>query len=183
MTHSNFRITPQAAADDAAVEQLLDTAFGIDRRTKTSYRLREGETPVAGLSFVAHDDKQNIIGAISFWRVHIGRHGPDTLLLGPLAVMPDSQSMGLGQALMVHGIAAAKAAGHQLIILVGDAPYYARAGFKKVPHGQIIMPGPNDPDRLLYLELEPNTLQQASGLIRSPTRYRTAPLRSKPGSK
>ena len=174
MTNPQFHIHPQTDADNAAVENLLDAAFGIDRHTKTSYRLREGEKPLPGLSFVASDSDDNIVAAISFWQIHIGKNGPDAILLGPLAVMPHRQSNGLGQRLMAHGIKAAEKDGHQLIILVGDAPYYAKAGFKKVPADQMIMPGPNDPERLLYLELKSDALTSAKGLIRSPSRYRSA---------
>jgi len=174
MTNSKYHIQLQTAADDAAVENLLDIAFGIDRRTKTSYRLREGESPLSGLSFIARDDDNNIIAAISFWQIHIGDNGTRAALLGPLAVRPDWQGNGLGQALMAHGIKAAEKAGHQLIILVGDAPYYAKVGFKQVPVDQITMPGPNDPERLLYLEMQPGLMASAKGLIRSPSRYRSA---------
>ena len=174
MTNPKYHIQLQTDADIAAIENLLDAAFGIDRHTKTSYRLREGEKPLPGLSFIARDNDGHLIAAISFWQIHIGKNGPDAILLGPLAVMPGQQSNGLGQALMAHGIKAAEKDGHQLVILVGDAPYYAKAGFKKVPEDQMIMPGPNDPDRLLYLELQSGALASAKGLIRSPARYRSA---------
>jgi hypothetical protein len=41
--------------DHDAVEHLLDLSFGSDRRSKTSYRLREGNAPVPGLSLVVRD--------------------------------------------------------------------------------------------------------------------------------
>jgi len=180
---TQIQIHPQSVSDNLIVDNLLDAAFGIDRRTKTSYRLREGEKPLPGLSFVARDDTGTIIGAISFWQIHIGKNGPDAILLGPLAVLPDHQTSGIGQALMTHGLKAAGQVGHQLVVLVGDAPYYAKVGFKQVPNGQVIMPGPNDPERLLYLELQQGTLASSNGLIRSPGRYRTAPFRNKPGNR
>ncbi len=183
MTNFTFQIHPQSPADNVAVENLLDAAFGIDRRTKTSYRLREGEQPLKDLSFVARDDQNAIVGAISFWQIHIGKTGPDAVLLGPLAVLPNHQSTGIGQALMAHGIKVVKHAGHQLILLVGDAPYYIKAGFRQIPDGQVTMPGPNDPDRLLYLELQDGALATSTGLIRSPSRYRTAPFFSNTGSR
>jgi predicted N-acetyltransferase YhbS len=183
MTQQNHQIIPQTPAHQAAVETLLDQAFGLDRRTKSSYRLREGETAIDGLSFLAQAENGQIVGTISFWPIHLGRNGPQALLLGPLAVRPDCQRSGLGQKLMQHGIAAAKAAGHKLILLVGDAPYYAKLGFQKVPQNQLLMPGPNDPARLLFRELVPGSLNNATGLIRSPSRYRTTPFHNKPGSK
>ena len=57
-----------------------------------------------------------------------------------------------------RSIGAAISAGYALIILVGDEPYYARLGFARVPQGRIMLPGPVDPARLLYLNLGEDTL-------------------------
>ena len=171
MTRPDFTITEQSDSDNDAVGHLLDEAFGIARRTKPSYRLREGEKAADGLSFVARDDKGKIIGAVSFWHVYTGTNGFRALLLGPLAVLPQCQSKGLGQALMAHGLGAAKSRGASLVILVGDAAYYAKAGFRQVPAGQLLMPGAPDPERLLYLEFEPGAIGKARGNLLSPSRF------------
>ena len=76
---------------------------------------------------------------------------------------PDRQNIGIGRALMGEGLARARANGHELVLLVGDEPYYGRVGFKRVPDGQLDLPGPVDPDRLLYLELMPGALRKAQG--------------------
>lgn len=167
-----FTVLPETAADRPAIEALLDDCFGIDRRTKTSYRFREGEEPVPGLSFVARDGDCRLIGAISFWNLRIGEEGMPALLLGPLAVAPDLQNRGIGRALMAEGITEAKALGHRLVLLVGDEPYYGRVGFRKIPETRLIMPGPVNPDRFLYLEIEPGALGKASGLVLPPARFR-----------
>ena len=60
---------------------------------------------------------------------------------------------------------AAKAAGHGLVLLVGDQPYYARFGFFPVPKGKLDMPGPVDPARLLAAEVVPGALERASGRV------------------
>ena len=52
------------------------------------------------------------------------------------------------------------------MLLVGDEPYYARMGFQRAPKGQISLPGPVDPERLLYCELEPGALAAAKGAAR-----------------
>ena len=83
MNGSHF-VEDTHAADAAQIELLLDKSFGIDRRIKTSYRLREGNNPVAGLSMVIRDNEVGISGAISFWPLKIGNRGIDALLLGPL---------------------------------------------------------------------------------------------------
>jgi predicted N-acetyltransferase YhbS len=39
-------------------------------------------------------------------------------------------------------------------------------GFKRAPEGRISLPGPVDPARLLYCELEPGALAAAQGAAR-----------------
>ena len=168
---SNIVIEAALAADQPHIEHLLDLAFGLARYAKTSYRLREGNTAIDGLSLVTRESGFGLTGAISFWPLKIGQAGTDALLLGPLAVHPERQNIGIGRALMQGGISKAKARGHRLVILVGDEPYYARVGFKRVPHGQIELPGPVDPDRLLYLELAGGALTLAKGLVLPPHRF------------
>ena len=163
-------ISPAAAKDTPAIEDMLDHAFGLSRRTKTSYRLREGNKPEDGLSLVAHKGGE-LAGAISFWPLKIGSSGRDALLLGPLVVHWQMQNQGIGLKLMVEGLAKAKAAGHRFVVLVGDEPYYARVGFKKLPEGQLSLPGPVDSSRFLFLELVPDELKNFNGLVLPPQRY------------
>lgn len=168
---STTTVEPALAADHAATENLLDLTFGLNRWAKTSYRLREGNTAIAGLSLVTREAGFGLAGAISFWPLKIGKDGTDGLLLGPLAVHPERQNTGIGRSLMRAGLDKAKALGHRLVVLVGDEPYYARVGFKRVPYGQLELPGPVDPERLLYLELAEGALAEAHGLVLPPYRF------------
>ena len=168
---SSFLVENTKATDQPLIEQLLDIAFGIDRRVKTSYRLREGSAPADGLSLVVRDAEVGLAGSISFWPLVIGKTGTPALLLGPLVVHPKRQNLGVGLALMQEGLARAKAKGHRLAILVGDAPYYARVGFQKLPEGRLILPGPVNLDRFLYVELVPGALAETRGLVLPPYRF------------
>ncbi|WP_374331915.1 GNAT family N-acetyltransferase [Aestuariivirga sp.] len=154
--------------DHTPTEHLLDLAFGSGRHSKTSYRLREGSAAVPGLSLVTRDAGVGISGTISFWPLAIGSRQSPALLLGPLAVHPDRQGLGIGLALMREGLARAQAQGHGLVLLVGDEPYYAKVGFARLPDGLISLPGPVDPARFLYLELRPGALAGVEGLARVP---------------
>jgi predicted N-acetyltransferase YhbS len=87
------------------------------------------------------------------------------LVLGPLAVDPACRELGVGAALMRHGLAAARAAGHGAVILLGDAPYYTRFGFSALKTGELSLPGPFERDRLLGLELREGALDGAHGTI------------------
>lgn len=168
---ASFPVETTKESDQPLIEQLLDIAFGIERRVKTSYRLREGSTPADGLSLVVRDAEVGLAGSISFWPLAIGSTGTPALLLGPLVVHPKRQNLGVGLTLMREGLGLAKGYGHRFVILVGDAPYYARVGFQKLPEGQLTLPGPVDPARFLYVELVPGALQGMQGLVLPPFRF------------
>jgi predicted N-acetyltransferase YhbS len=168
---TTFLVETTNASDEPLIETLLDISFGITRRLKTSYRLREGNKAADDLSLVVRDAEVGISGSISFWPLAIGTEGVPALLLGPLVVNPERQNLGVGLALMREGLQRAELLGHKLVILVGDAPYYARVGFQKLPEGQLLLPGPVDPDRFLYLELTKNALSDARGLVLPPHRF------------
>ena len=157
-------IRPEISSDIAPRERLLDRAFGKARRRKTSERLREGRLPSQGLAFSAVDAKGKLVGTLRLWDVVAGSAGR-ALLLGPLAVDCKHQGKGIGAALMRHAIAEAKLLGHSAIILVGDAPYYARFGFSGAPMADLHLPGPVDRARFLGIELIPGALDGAEGLV------------------
>ena len=164
-------LSHQLPQDDAEIDVLLDMVFGIGRRTKTSYRLREGNHAAPGLSLVLREAGFGIVAAISYWPLAIGEAQTPALLLGPLAVHPARQNLGHGRKLTAESLANAKQLGHLLIILIGDAPYYLRAGFVPVPAGQIDLPGPFDPARLLHVELVEGALAKTHGLALPPWRW------------
>lgn len=154
--------------DHDAIEHLLDLAFGSGRRSKTSYRLREGNSAAPGLSMVTRDPGVGVSGTISFWPLAIGAKQSPALLLGPLAVHPDRQGLGIGIALMREGLTRARLQGHGLVLLVGDEPYYGKVGFARLPEGLIGLPGPVDPARFLYRELTSGALEGVCGLAQVP---------------
>jgi predicted N-acetyltransferase YhbS len=159
-----FTIAPETAADVEAREALLDACFGPARHARACERLREGRLPAEGLAFVAHiADK--LVGTLRFWHVMAGDRA--ALMLGPLAVDPNLRSLGLGKAMMRQGLDAAQAIGHEAIILVGDAPYYAPFGFARSLTDGLAMPGPVDPARFLGLEWRAGALAGATGMVRA----------------
>ncbi|CAN1536507.1 COG3153 Predicted acetyltransferase [Rhabdaerophilaceae bacterium] len=144
-------------------EQLLDRAFGPNRFAKTCERLREGRMPADGLSFVARAGDR-VVATLRLWHVNAGI---PALMLGPLAVDPLFRSTGLGGAMMRRALADATELGHKAVILVGDAPYYARFGFERRLVERLAMPGPVEANRFLGKELQPGALSSARGVVRA----------------
>jgi len=104
-----------------------------------------------------------LVGSVRLSPIRIGE--TPALLLGPLTVEPPFRDRGIGLKLLEHSLQEAKSKGHRLVVLVGDEPYYARCGFKKIPKGVATMPGPVDPERLLVAELAQGAFEGVSGPI------------------
>ncbi len=157
-----FAIRAERASDAVAREALLDACFGENRQTRTCQRLRDGRAPTEGLALSAVREGQ-LVGTVRLWHVSAG--GIPALMLGPLAVEDSSRKLGVGAALMDHALAAATARGHRAVILLGDAPYYARFGFSASKTSELSLPGPFERDRLLGLEFVEGALDGAWGMI------------------
>ena len=143
-------------------EALLDACFGENRHDRTCQRRRDGRAPAAGLA-LAGVREGKLVGTVRLWHVSAG--GRPALVLGPLAVDPACRELGIGAALMHQALAAARARGHAAVILLGDAPYYARFGFSAENTGALSLPGPFERERLLAIEFAEGALVGAEGMI------------------
>jgi predicted N-acetyltransferase YhbS len=159
-------IRPAEPRDAPAISALNAHAMGPGRFARTAYRVREGATAAfSPFCRVALLDGR-LVAAVRFTQVTIGGKG-GALLLGPLAVHPAHANRGYGRGLVAEALEAARAAGVAVVVLVGDEPYYARLGFRRVPRGQIVLPGPVDADRVLAAELRPGALADYAGSLRA----------------
>ena len=163
MSDPALTILPETADDALAIERLHERTFGPGRYARTAYRIREGVAHRLELSFTARIGTL-LVGSVRLSPVRIGE--TPGLLLGPLTVEPPFRNHGVGKALIEQALKAAKSAGHRLVVLVGDTPYYGRFGFKPIPKRQATMPGPVDPARLLVAELAEGAFAGVSGPIR-----------------
>lgn len=164
MTDVSLTILPETEGDAPAIERLHERTFGPGRYAKTAYRLREQVGHSLDLSFTARVGTL-LVGSVRLSPVRIGEAG--VLLLGPLTVEPPFRDRGVGQALIARALEEARAKGHRLVILVGDEPYYGKCGFKRIPPGRVVMPGPVDPERLLVAELSDGAFDGISGPIQA----------------
>jgi predicted N-acetyltransferase YhbS len=163
MTDVALTILPETNEDAAGIDRLNERAFGPGRFAKSAYRLREQVAHRLDVSFTARIGTL-LVGSVRLSPIRIGE--AKALLLGPLTVEPAFRERGVGQALIERALKEAKAKGHRLVILVGDEPYYGKSGFRPVPPGRALMPGPVDPARLLVAELADGAFEGVSGPIR-----------------
>jgi predicted N-acetyltransferase YhbS len=146
----SFRLTPLTEAEPAAIEALLDAAFGTDRHARTAYRLREGAAPLPALSFAAWEG-QRLVGTLQSWPVALRTEDgcAALVMVGPVAVLPERQGSGVGKALMDALIAAADAERADALMMIGDPPYYGRWGFSAEHTQGWRIDGPYEQHRLL----------------------------------
>lgn len=145
-----FELVLLAEISAEAVESLLDAAFGADRHGRTAYRVRAGMAAIPQLSFAAVETGA-LVGSIQCWPVALaGDDGASVpmVMVGPVAVSPERQNVGIGRALMWKAIRVAEA-GAEPLMLIGDPEYYAQFGFDAHVTGRWRLPGPFEPHRLL----------------------------------
>jgi predicted N-acetyltransferase YhbS len=163
MSELALTILPETESDAEAIERLHERTFGPGRYARSAYRIREGRGHLLALSFTARIGTL-LVGSVRLTPICIG--DTKALLLGPLTVEPPFRERGVGIALIERALKDAKAAGHRLVVLVGDEPYYGKSGFKRIPKGQVKFPGPVDPARLLVAELAKDAFAGVCGMIR-----------------
>ena len=158
----DLRLAPEREQDRAAVDALIDAAFGPGRYAKSAERLRERCIAHPGLSICAWEGA-TLVGAVRLWPVRLG--GLRLLFLGPIAVERARRSHGLGAELVQQACGAACAAREAGVILVGDMGFFGPLGFEPVPAARVQFPGPVDPHRVLWLALSAGALDGAGGAL------------------
>ena len=165
-------IVPLSAVDPKSVEQLLDAAFGVERRARTAYRIRHGITPLEGLSFAALDEEDYLVGSIQLWPVALldsAKRPHPMIMMGPVAVAPGYQGQGYGKGLIATSLAALDAGFEEGApplpqVMIGDPGYYGQWNFTAEHTGGWTCPGPFDPARLLVRTGNPGILP-AEGIL------------------
>lgn len=84
------------------------------------------------LSLVAEREGR-VVGHLACSPVTLTDGTPDWYGLGPVSVLPEHQRRGIGQALMVEGLARLRGLGARGCCLVGHPEYYRKFGFENPP--------------------------------------------------
>ncbi|OQM74505.1 GNAT family N-acetyltransferase [Manganibacter manganicus] len=162
MSLADVTYMPENPADDSEIDAINEEAFGPGRFARAAYKIREGGPHERVLSFVAKKGDL-VIASVRMTRIAAG--AGRAVMLGPLAVRPACKNLGIGRRLVAMALEAATTAGIPAVVLVGDEPYYGPLGFKKIPQGQLFMPRPVNPDRLLAYEIVPGAVARLSGMV------------------
>jgi putative acetyltransferase len=162
-------IRRETPSDIAGVRDVTAAAFGkseaaVPVEVTLLGELRTCDAWLPALSFVAADDRGDVIGHVVCTRGHVG---PDLALgLDPLSVHPAHQRRGVGLALMHAILGAADAFGESLVALLGSPAYYGRFGFRPAAAYGITAPDPAWGD---YFQVRPLTAYQPT--LKGPFAY------------
>ncbi|MEM1131500.1 MAG: N-acetyltransferase [Pseudomonadota bacterium] len=159
---------PLAQVRPELVEALLDRVFGEDRHNRTAYKVRAGSTQLDALSFAALDNNEYLVGSIQCWPVKLSADNGDEfpmIMVGPVAVDPEHQNMGIGRALMTAMLEAMSANAPLPLVMIGDPEYYGRHfAFSAKRTQQWELPGPFERERLLIKTIKGLKLPEVASL-------------------
>ncbi len=166
-----FKIRREQVSDHARVYEIQKAAFGQDGEAHLVNTLRERARPFVSLVAVKGDD---LVGHVLFSPVTIeetsssenSKEAPTFAGLAPLAVTPETQSMGAGSALVRAGLQECARIGWQAVFLLGDPAYYSRFGFELAAEHGLRYESEAFDAGFQMIELVPDVLSECRGWVR-----------------
>ena len=120
-------LAAERLADRAAIDALLVAAFPTPAEADLVHALRT--SGALATSLVADHDGA-VVGHVAFSPITVDGQTAPASGLAPVAVAPGHQRRGIAAALIEAGIAARRAAGDGLVVVLGDPAYHGRFGFR-----------------------------------------------------
>ncbi len=137
----DIQIREESARDAAQIHRVTEQAFLNALHTEHTEQFIVAALRSSGvltISRVAEADDE-IIGHVAISPVTISDSATGWFGLGPISVLPEFQSQGVGSKLMRSSLAALEAMGAAGCVVLGDPGYYGRFGFKVV--NGLVFPG------------------------------------------
>lgn len=164
----NLRL--EKPADYRLVEELTREAFwGMNHPSCDEHllvhKLREVPAFVPELDFVAEVDRK-IVGNIMYSKAKvIDETGAEhkVLTFGPISVLPEHQSQGIGKALLRHTISEARRLGYRAILFFGHPDYYPKVGFRRAEEFNITTASGKNFDAFMAMPLYDGALDGITG--------------------
>jgi len=166
-----IRIRQEVKEDHKRVYEITKMAFDQENESKLIEKIRSGPNFIPELSLVAEKDNE-IVGHILFSKIKIvGESEYETLMLAPIAVIPELQKQGIGGKLIKNGIEKAIELGFDSIIVVGHKDYYPKFGFQKASKWGIKCPFEVPDGAFMAIELTENALENKAGVVQFPEEF------------
>ncbi|WDI35365.1 N-acetyltransferase [Entomospira entomophila] len=130
------------------------------------------------LSYVI-EVNQRIVGAVFYTRGWIEQKSGnkrETLVMGPLCILPELHRQGLGRRLMENSISKAKELGYSMILTLGYDYHYAPYGFVSAKRYDIALEANIYYKGLLALALVQGSRDHYQGIVELSDAYQVNPL-------
>ncbi|CAB1219510.1 GNAT family N-acetyltransferase [Acinetobacter bouvetii] len=131
----NLLIRNETPADHAAIAEVIEQAFKTQPYSSHTEQLivaalRQENALTISLVAVLN---QHIVGHIAISKVSISSNHAGWYGLGPVAVLPKWQQLGIGSALIESALAELKSMAAEGCVVLGDPSFYSKFGFQVVP--------------------------------------------------
>lgn len=159
-------VRAECPADINDVRVIHTLAFGQPQEARLVDALRAAPDLSPVISLVATRDEQ-VVGHILFTPIRIGEP-PDVaqaMSLAPVAVLPEFQRQGIGDALVRAGLAQCARLGQKVVVIVGHPEYYPRFGFRSARAAGLEAPFEVRDAAFMVWEASPGALNGIRGMI------------------
>jgi putative acetyltransferase len=165
LTVSDVDIREEQPRDTTAIRDTNERAFGDIGEAQLVDALRA--SGAVTLSLVA-EIRGAVVGHILFSPVVIdcSERVVEAVGLGPMSVLPQSQRLGTGSALVTTGLRMLADAGHRIVVVLGHPEYYPRFGFERADRFGIRWEQPCPPEAFMVRALVPGALDHCTGIVR-----------------
>ena len=165
-------IRREKQSDILAIRKVNESAFKGSVESRLIDLLREANK--ATISLVATFDN-TVVGHILFSPITIELNPRNMQGLGlvPLAVLPEYQERGIGSNLVTEGLKECKEKEYDIVVVLGDVPYYTYFGFKRASlYG--LSNEYNVDENFMALEQKVAALNSVSGLVKYKPEFKEA---------
>ena len=168
----NLQVRKAFESDKQAISDVVIAAFGDVQGQEiadliTGLLADPSAQPLLSIVVTADD---NVVGHILFTsaRIKYSQRIVSSAILAPLSVHPEYQNQGIGGQLIKEGLKQLKAAGVELVFVLGHPGYYPKYGFSAAGIEGFDAPYPIPPENSgawMVQELLPGVIGHVSGQV------------------
>ena len=164
-------IRKEKSEDLQRIYEINEQAFKQKTESELIRKIRASKNFIPKLSLVAVKNGR-IVGHILFSKIKIkGEKEYESLILAPIAVLPELQKQGIGRKLITEGLKKARELGFSSIIVLGHKDYYPKFGFEKASKWKIKCSFDVPDEAFMAIELNSGALKGKSGIIEFPKEF------------
>lgn len=132
---TDVHLRTEAPEDVTAIQAVTEAAFlhqPHSRQTEAQVLAALRRAQALTLSLTARRQNE-VIGHAAFSPISVSGGAQGWHCLGPLSVLPAEQGVGVGAALVWHGLRTLRQLGATGCVVLGEPAYYGRFGFRSTP--------------------------------------------------